>query len=235
MPEEYRITALEAGSKRGRLAVFVDGEQVLDLTKACAEKLGLRVGQSLFPQAQEEIRQTAAVQEAKVAAVKALGRRARTRVDLERRLLRRGLPQQAVTQTLDWLADQQYLDDEQYAHQRWQALAQRKLGPRAIFEKLVQEGVPRALAESLMATADSTLHETEQVRELAIRRNEGLQKLPWPQRRQRIYGYLARRGFSSEAIADALNRLESDQDASSELPDSDSTAEQWEDEPFEEA
>lgn len=235
MPEEYRISALETGHKRGRIAVLVDGEQVLDLTRACAEKLGLRVGQSLFPEAQEEIRQTAAVQEAKVAAVKALGRRARTRLDLERKLLGLGLPQQAVTQTLDWLADQKYLDDEQYAHQRWQALAQRKLGPRAIYQKLVQEGVPRAMAESLIASTDNALQETEQVRELAARRNESLTKLPWPQRRQRIYGYLARRGFSSEAIADALSRLELDLGSSSDLPGSASMDEQWEDGPFEEA
>jgi regulatory protein len=230
VPEEYQVTALEAGSKRGRIAVYVDGEQTLDLTKACAKQLGLRVGQSLFPEAQEEIRQTAALQEAKVAAIKALGRRARTRLDLERKLLGLGLPQQAVTLTLDWLADHKYLDDEQYAHQRSHSLAQRKLGPRAIFQKLVQEGVPRALAESLMANTDNALQETEQVHELARRRNEGLQKLAWPQRRQRIYGYLARRGFSSEAIADALSRLALDPDSSSEL-----STEPWEDEPFEEA
>lgn len=230
VPEDYRITALEAGSKRGRLAVLVDGEQVLDLTKACVEKLGLHPGQSLLPEAQDEIRRTAALQEARVAAVKALGRRARTRLDLQRRLLRQGLPQEAVSQTLDWLADHKYLDDEQYAHQRWQALAERKLGARAISQKLVQEGVPKALAESLMANTDNALHETEQVRQLALRRNEGLKKLPWPQRRQRIYAYLARRGFAMEAISDALSRLDDGQESSSEFP-----SQEWEDEPFHEA
>lgn len=234
MPEAYRVTALEAGSKRGRLAVFVDGEQVLDLTKAYVEKSGLHLGQSLVPERQEEIRQAAALQEAKVAAVKALGRRARTRLDLQRRLLALGLPEPAVTQTLDWLADQKYLDDEEYAHQRWQTLAQRKLGPQAIFHKLVQEGVPRALAESLLAHPDNALHETEQVRELAAQRNESLKRLPWPQRRQRIYGYLARRGFASEAIADALSRLELDPNSSPELPGREAPDE-WEDEPFTEA
>lgn len=216
MPEEYRITAVEAGSKRGRVAVFVDGEQVLDLTKAFAEQSGLRVGLSLLPATQDEIRQTAALQEAKVAAVKALGIRARTRTELQRKLLLRGLPPAAVTETLDWLASRNYLDDEQYAQQRWQSLSQRKLGSQAIFRKLVQEGVPKAIAEQVMAAQDTTLHETELVRELAMQRNENLKKLPWPQRRQRLYGFLARRGFSGEAISEALARLDVDQDSAPE-------------------
>jgi regulatory protein len=214
VPEEYRITALEPGRKRGRVAVYVDGEQVLDLTKSFVERSGLHPGQSLCPAEQEEIRQTAALQEAKTAAVKALGLRARTRADLERRLLSSGHPQQAVTQTLDWLADRKYLDDEHYAHERWAALSQRKLGAQAIYRKLLQEGVPRALAEAVRAAQDATLHETEQVRELAYQRNAGLQKLPWPQRRQRLYAFLARRGFQSEAIVDALARLESEESSS---------------------
>ncbi|MHB8996484.1 MAG: regulatory protein RecX [Armatimonadota bacterium] len=212
MSEEQTITAIEAGSKRGRVAVHVDGEQVLDLPKAYAEKSGLRVGQSLSPETQDEIRQASALQEAKVAAVKALGTRARTRSDLEQKLLRRGLPQRAVTQTLDWLADRQYLDDEKYAHQRWQSLSQRKLGGRAILQKLVQEGVPRAMAEQVMAAQDGALDETEQVLELARQRNENLKKLPWLQRRQRLYGYLARRGFAAEAISEALARLDLDEE-----------------------
>jgi regulatory protein len=206
--EENVITAVVPGEKRGRLAVFVDGEQVLDLPRAIVEQLGLRPGQSLLPETQAEIRQAAALQEAKQAAVKTLGRRARTRSDLQRRLLARGLPQEAVAETLDWLTDRGYLDDEQYAHERWQALSQRTLGAQAIFYKLVQEGVPRPVAEQIRAAQDTVLHETEQVRALARQRNESLSKLPWPQRRQRLYAYLARRGFDGEAISDALARLE---------------------------
>ncbi|MGE5532077.1 MAG: regulatory protein RecX [Bacteroidota bacterium] len=191
--------------------------------------MGLRVGQSLSPETQDEIRQASALQEAKVAAVKALGTRARTRSDLQQRLLRRGLPQQAVTQTLDWLADRNYLDDEKYAHQRWQSLSQRKLGSRAIYQKLLLEGVPRAVAEQVMAAQDGALDETEQVLELARQRNEGLKKLPWLQRRQRLYGYLARRGFAAEAVSEALARLDLEEEpSSSAFPDEDRAAQEFE-------
>lgn len=215
-PEEHSITSIEPGSKRGRLLISVAGEPVLDLARAVVEELGLRVGLSLLPETQEEIRHQAALQEARVAAVKALGQRARTRTDLQQRLLRRGLPLREVTEALDWLAERKYLDDEQYAHDRWQTLSQRQLGAQAIVLKLVQEGVPRALAESVAAAQDTTLHETEQVLTLAARRNTALAAVPWPQRRQRLYGYLARRGFDSEAIAAALARLEQEAGSSPE-------------------
>lgn len=215
MPEEHTITAVQPGSKRGRIVVEVDGEAVLDLPGATVKQLGLRVGQSLLPAAQEEIRRSAALQESRKAAVEALGRRAHTRADLQRKLLARGLPRQAVVETLDWLADHKYLDDEQYAQQRWETLSLRNLGAQAVFRKLVQEGVPRSVAEAVMAAQDTTLHETERVLELAEQRNVLLRKYPWPQRRQRLYGFLARRGFSTDDIAEALARLEPD-----ELPSS---------------
>ena len=212
MAEERRITAIETG-RRGRRVIYVDGEEGLDLPRELVEKLSLRVGQSLLPEAQEEIRQSAAVQDAKVAAVQALGRRARTRADLRRRLLGKGLPEAAVAEALQWLADRKYLDDEQYAEQRWSALEQRKLGAEGIAWKLVAEGVPREVAERLQAERAEELNETERVREIAAQRNASLRNVPWPQRRSRLYSYLARRGFSSEAIAEALTRLELESDA----------------------
>lgn len=211
MTGENIVTAVES-SKRGRRAIFVDGELVLDLPKAFVDQTGLRVGQSLLPDQQDEIRQAAAVQEARTAAVRALGRRALTRADLRRKLLSRGLPEEAVAQTLDWLADLKYLNDEQYAQQRWQALSQRKLGAQGIAWKLSQEGVPKDVIQELQAQHTEELNETELARELAERREATLQKLPWPQRRARLYAFLARRGFGSEAIAAALEGLEAARD-----------------------
>ncbi|MEN6305470.1 MAG: regulatory protein RecX [Armatimonadia bacterium] len=215
MTGENIITAVES-SKRGRRAIFVDGQCVLDLPKAFVDQTGLRVGQSLLPDQQDEIRQAAALQEARTAAVRALGRRALTRADLRRRLSSRGLPETAVEQTLNWLADRKYLDDEQYAQQRWQALAQRKLGAQGIAWKLAQEGVPKDVIQKLQAQQTEELNETELARELAERREATMQKVPWPQRRGRLYVFLARRGFGSDAIAEALERLEAARESEDE-------------------
>lgn len=207
MTEENVITAVESG-RRGRCVILVDGAEVLDLPKDFAERLGLAPGQPLGPERQDEVRHAAALHEAKLAAVRALGRRAQTQAELRRRLVQRGLPEEAVDEVLGWLADRGYLDDQQYAEQRWHALRQRRLGAQGIRWKLQEEGVPRDIAEQVQAERANDLNETELARELCEQRNESLRSVPWPQRRQRLYAFLARRGFGSEAIIEALSRLD---------------------------
>lgn len=216
MTAEHLITDLKASGKRGVIGVFVDGECVLELPKDLVNKLGLALGQSLLPEAQEDIRQAAALHETKKAAVKALGRRSRTREGLGRDLLRRGFPESAVADVLQWLADRHYLNDELYARSRLETLRQRKLGTAAIQYKLLQEGVPREMVESVLAEQARDFEETEVACELATRHDRRWAALEWPRRRQKIYQLLARRGFTSETIREALARIESE-DSSSEV------------------
>jgi regulatory protein len=161
-----------------------------------------------LPDRQEEIRQAAAVHEARTAAIKALGRRARTRRDLERRLLAKGLPEAAITEALDWLADRGYVNDELYAQTRLETLRKRRWGAEAIRQKLAQEGVPGPVAAEALSQQAEELHETELACDLAREREARLGALPWPQRRSRIYQYLARRGFAAEVISAALAQIE---------------------------
>ncbi len=214
MPLEHVITALEQGSKRGRIAVVVDGEPVLDLPRAFVEQAGLIVGRSLSPETQDEIRRQASRHETRVAAVRMLGRRALTQAELRRRLLGRKLPEAAVTATLEWLAELGYLNDEQYAERRWEMLRQRRMGTQGIVHTLLHEGVPGELAEEIRSRQDDTAQDEALARELADKRNAELQRVPWPQRRQRLHMFLARRGFDVETIREALERLQLDDDSS---------------------
>jgi regulatory protein len=214
VPEEHVITALEPGRKRGRVTVVVDGEPVLDLTSAFAEQVGLSVGRSLSPATQDEIRRQAARQETRVSAVRMLGRQALTQAELRRRLLSRGLPEEAVAETLAWLAELGYLNDEEYAERRWESLRQRRMGTQGIVHTLRHEGVPGAVAEDLRSRQDDAAQDEALARELATQRNAHLQRVPWPQRRQRLYMFLARRGFDAETIHNALGALPSEDDSS---------------------
>ena len=204
---EHVITDIARGRKRGRVWVLVDGEPVLDLTKTAAEHFGLIVGRSLSPAMQDEIRQQASLQEARVAAVRMLGQRALTQVELQRRLTRRGFAEQSVNATVKWLAELGYLNDEQYAERRWETLRQRHMGTQGIVHTLLHEGVPGEVADEMRARRDDSSEDAALARELAEKRNADLQRVPWPQRRQRLYAFLARRGFDGETIREALERL----------------------------
>ncbi len=84
-------------------------------------------------------------------------------------------------------------------------------------QRLVAEGVARALAEQVVAEQAEALPETERACELARRQAERMAGLDWPRRRARLYQYLARRGYSSEDITTALACLEPEEDSSAEF------------------
>lgn len=215
------ITKIEPGAKRGKICVYVDGTPAFVLTKSVAEKLhpDLSVGRRLSPAQLEQIRQQAQLYETQEHALRMLGRRAFTKAELRRRLLRYGHPAEAVEQTVRWLAELGYLNDEQYALSRWETLRQRHLGAAGIFQILRREGVSAELARQICAAQGDEAQEYALAHELAARRNALLRHVPWPQRRQRLYAFLARRGFDYEVIAEALETLAltEDDESSSEV------------------
>lgn len=217
MAPDYLITDFAKSRQRGLVTIMVDGEPALEVPQSIIDKLALSVGQSLGPDAQEEVRHLSHEQQARTLAVQALGRRAYSRRGLSDRLRARGLPEPAVTAALDWLAGKGYLDDEQYARDRLAALCARRLGAAGIMQRLVAEGVARALAEQVVAEQAEALPETERACELARRQAERMAGLDWPRRRARLYQYLARRGYGSDDIATALARLQPEEDSSAEF------------------
>lgn len=207
MPEEHEITALRKLGRGENLEIAVDGEPLWKLSRKMVEKLGLAVGQRLSPDALAAIHDTVVRQQTRETALRSLGQRARTRDDLRRRLLSRGHPETTVEETLAWLSERGLLNDELYAQDRTSALQRRRLGGRAIEQKLRQEGVPRELARTTVAQRAAQLPETELARELAAELNARWSGLDWLRRRNRLYQHLARRGFSSETIEEVLRPL----------------------------
>jgi len=208
MPEGHTITELRRmGSGKG-LEVFVDGEKAWRMHHKLAERLGLAVGLRLSPDELVEVGRGVATYETRAAALRLLGQRARSQAALRQRLLSKGCPEWAADETLAWLTEREYLNDERYAQERVAGLQRRRLGSRVIADRLHREGVPDELAKAVMAERADELHETELARELAEQLDERWRALEWLRRRNRIYQHLARRGFGSEVISTALARLE---------------------------
>lgn len=140
--------------------------------------------------------------EAKTAAVRLLAGRARTRVDLERRLRGRELAAEAVTQALDDLARAGYVDDVAYARERIeQLLRDGKRGAAALIDRLVGDGLPAELAERVVAERLADEDARVWALEAARERLPHLRGLERETARRRLFGYLQRRGFdTSEAL-----------------------------------
>ncbi len=215
-PAYDTITAIESTAEKGRvLVVFNDNEHdVLKLHHSITKQYGLYVGMRLLPDVRDELQEADSTREARIASVRMLGRRAMTQRALYERLQRRGHPHEAAKKAVNWLTERGFLDDRQYAAGRLEVLKGKRTGLMGMQMTLRREGVEQELAEEMIAqfAHGSGFDEVAEACALAEERNARLQDVPWPKRRNRIYGFLKRRGYDDEAVFAALDHIAPDND-----------------------
>jgi regulatory protein len=138
-------------------------------------------------------------------AVRALGRRERSRAELEAWLGERGVGEPEVEATVLRLEELGELDDARFA--RRYAEDKRELsgwGAERIRGALLERGVPPEHIEAAVA-ADDHASEVERASALLITRSEALES---ERDRSRALGYLTRRGYSYEVAHDAIRVAE---------------------------
>ena len=134
------------------------------------------------------------------AAMDLLAQREHGRVELARKLRRRGAPPELIDSALDRLAEEGLLDESRYLESFIAARARAGYGPLRIREELAQRGLPREAIEQ--ALGECGVDWAEQLSELWQRRF-GVR--PQDQKERARQGrFLAYRGFSMEQISRLL-------------------------------
>ncbi|GAB3462584.1 recombination regulator RecX [Azotobacter salinestris] len=134
------------------------------------------------------------------AAMDLLARREHGRVELARKLLRRGASPELVETALDRLADEGLLSESRYLEAFVASRARAGYGPLRIREELAQRGLPRQAIEQ--ALRESSLDWAELLTDTWRRKFAGC--LPGDARERARQGrFLGYRGFPPEMI----NRL----------------------------
>lgn len=205
-----RITAIEQQKKDGsRVSVFVDGEFRIGCSAKRVGEFDLKIGRTLDDETLAAIETAEELNEAKAAALRLLGRRARTVKDIQTRLQKKQFAEHTIGQVVAWLTDLGYLDDRQYAADRIDSLLRsKKMGRYGLIAKLVSDGCNRDLAEDMVGVALSSIDETEWAIEVAREKARSGQGKDWQATKRRIVGLLQRRGFDSEHIYAALEAVE---------------------------
>jgi regulatory protein len=133
------------------------------------------------------------VEAARVVAFRFLGYAARTRNEIEQRLLRDEFAPELVTQVIAELEGKGYLDDAGFARHWVEDRADRKKYGRArLSAELNRKGIDRE-------TAAEVLDNIEEAESLELLDMQALRK-----EKNRISGFLMRRGFSWQTIKKVL-------------------------------
>ena len=193
MPE---ITGVR--ERRGKARIWVDGEFWAEIDAEVALERGLREGVAL---GLEELDEAQAAGEKALAMNRALhflGYRARSRTEVRDRLRRYGYGQETVEGVVGRLVELGYLDDKEFARTATREKA-RRYGPRRVSADLRRSGVDAELAQNVVDEEFAGRSELEEARSAAARRyNRGGSDAE----ARRVYGFLVRRGYSSDVCAE---------------------------------
>ena len=193
MPE---ITGVR--ERRGKARIWVNGEFWAEIDAEVALERGLREGVALGLEELDEARAAGERALAMNRALHFLGYRARSRREVRDRLRRYGYGQETVEGVVGRLVELGYLDDKEFARTATREKA-RRYGPRRVLADLRRSGVGAHLAQSVVDEWFAGRSELEEARSAAARRyNRGGSDAE----ARRVYGFLVRRGYSSDVCAE---------------------------------
>lgn len=197
-----KITALKVQKRnKERVSVFVDDAYAFSVTLMVAATL--KKGQHLTEAEIDRLKSGDERNKAYNRALRFLSYRSRSQVEMERYLRDKGYAPEVVSETVDRLVRENYVDDEAFA-QDWLASRER-YRPRsrhALRYELRQKGIADEVIEATLADVDEDASAWAAVE----RKLERWKNLSEEEFKKKILGFLGRRGFNYETARSVLDR-----------------------------
>jgi regulatory protein len=137
-------------------------------------------------------------------AIRLIKFRARTEKEVRDKLLSRDFEPEIIEQVVAAFLKSRLLDDALFAKLWVQSRIKRPLGISRLRRELSQKGVRREIAEAALDQAMEDYDESAVIRAVIAARSKGMKGVSLDKKRARLFGYLARRGFSRERIMEIL-------------------------------
>ena len=198
------ITKVQALTKQ-KYRIFLDGESAFAVYKGELSRYHLEEGAVLPPEVYEELVNRVLKKRATLRAMHILERTDKTEAQLRRKLEESEYPKEAVESAIAYVTSYGYLDDRRYAEHYIEWKKQGK-GKARLKMELVQKGISRENIEEVLESTD--FGETrEMIRQIILKKRKT--DIPMNEKeKQRLYGFLMRKGFSSSDILAVMREEE---------------------------
>ena len=176
-----------------------NGEEVLIDNDVCRDNY-LKKGDKISEEKLNDLVFQSQYQRAKSRAVWYLDRKDRTAKDLYNKLCLAGFDKKAVAKVIARLQEVGLVDDLRFAENYASRLMEGNVSKREALQKMLQKGVPYDMAKDVLAECDSD--EGAQIEALINKKYRT--KLIVEGGKEKVYAALIRKGFSYEAVKNAL-------------------------------
>jgi regulatory protein len=226
MPARGRAGALELRegvitslvSRRGhadRVGVHLDGHFAFDLAAMVADRAGLRAGDLLGAERQQELVTEDAPYRARERALRFLGVRDHSPREVETRLRQAGFDSAVVAETVAWLGGLDYLNERRFAAAYAAEKRRSGWGARRIRAELGGKGVERSVIDEVLALEEADMagpgdgsgYGAEALEQTVRRRFLAQFGTDPDAAERRLAGFLARRGYDWDTIVKMARTL----------------------------
>ena len=203
------ITKIERQKHRDtRVSVFVDDEYAFSLADELILQYDVRVNKNVNDLPLEEMMREDEYRRCFTAAMRHLSHADKSEREMRDFLRRKAFEEATAERVLARLKELSYVDDEQLA--RLYAERADSLGKQAIRAKLRQKGVADELIRSVLEDI-SDESQLEAALELGQRQKSRLKDEDVRKQKQKLAGFLARRGFEWETVKTVVERVWEDE------------------------
>ena len=133
--------------------------------------------------------------------------RPRSEDEIYQRLKRKKFDQAVIRQTLSFLKDRGFINDEDFARAWVESRIKKPLGLRKLTQELRLKGIDKEIIDRQIGRIKKDYSEEEIVLKLARARFDKCNGIEPLKAKRRIFAYLLRHGFSPEVVIDAVNNL----------------------------
>lgn len=198
------VTQLAAVSN-GRYRVYVEDEIAFVLYRGELKRLDIREGKEISEESLREIQEEILPNRAKKRAMNLLQKRDYTAAGLRRKLQEGDYPESSIEEAIAYVESYGYIDDCRYARDFILYQMDKKSRTR-IEQELLRRGIEKKLIVEVFdeLEEEGTSQNEETMIVALLQKKKYDVKTASPQEKQRMYAFLYRRGFHSEAINNAL-------------------------------
>lgn len=207
------VTNIERQKRRPkRVNVYIDGEFAVGLHEDVLFKFGLRKGDNVDRKTLVTIESAEESHLAKEKALRFIGYRLRSEKELRSKLRERQFHPQVIEDTVRYLRENRFLDDEAFARSFVKDALLRKPTGRLLLKrqlrlKGIETGMIEEVLDELVPQRDEDTLANEAASTLLKRFRASRKEVDRDKQRARLASFLARRGFGWPTIHGVLNRL----------------------------